>query len=66
MIHISELSNDHVEKVQEVVKEGQEIEAKIIKVQVDEQKIGLSLKSLKNAEDIESSSGEELKESTEA
>ena len=66
LIHISELSNDHVEKVQEVVTEGQEIEAKIIKVQVDEQKIGLSLKSLKNAEDIESSSSEELKESTEA
>lgn len=44
LIHISELSDRHVEKVGDVLKPGQQIEAKIIKLLPDEQKIGLSLK----------------------
>ncbi len=49
LIHISELSYDHVEKVEDVVKVGEEVEAKIIKLIVEEQKIGLTLKGLKEA-----------------
>ena len=44
LIHISELSNKHVDKVTDVVKEGEKITAKIIKLHVEDQKIGLSLK----------------------
>ncbi len=44
LIHISELSKNHVEKVSDIVKQGDKINAKIIKLQVEEQKIGLSLK----------------------
>lgn len=46
LIHISELSNEHVEKVEDVVKEKQKVTAKIIKLIPEEQKIGLSLKNL--------------------
>ena len=44
LIHISELSNKHVDKVTDVVKEGEKIKKKIIKLHVEDQKIGLSLK----------------------
>ena len=45
MIHVSELKNGFVEKVEDVVKLGNFVRAKIIKV--DNGKIGLSLKALK-------------------
>ena len=45
LIHISELSDQHVQAVTDVVNPGDEISATIIKVVPDEQKIGLSLKS---------------------
>jgi small subunit ribosomal protein S1 len=44
LIHISELSYDHIDKVEDVVKIGEKVQAKIIKLMPDEQKIGLSLK----------------------
>ena len=46
LIHISELSNSRVEKVEDVVKTGQVVEAKIVKLVPEEQKIGLSIKAL--------------------
>jgi ribosomal protein S1 len=46
LIHISELSYDHIEKAEEAVKPGQEVTAKIIKLLPDEQKIGLTLKGI--------------------
>ncbi len=45
LIHISELANEHVEKVEDVVKPKQIVTARIIKLIPEEQKIGLSLKS---------------------
>ena len=53
LIHISELSYDHVDKVEDVLKVGDEVEARIIKLVPEEQKIGLSLKGVhgKDGED---------------
>ncbi|MFT5171348.1 MAG: small subunit ribosomal protein S1 [Candidatus Marinamargulisbacteria bacterium] len=57
LIHISELSERHVSKVEDVLNVGDTIDARIIKLIPDEQKIGLSLKQL----DGESSSVPESK-----
>ena len=42
LVHISELSNERVNKVEDIVKEGQEVVVKVIEVQ-DSGKIGLRL-----------------------
>jgi len=44
LLHISELSDQKVENPQDIVKSGQELEVKILRVDTDERKIGLSLK----------------------
>jgi len=44
LLHVSELADHKVENPQEVVKVGDEIEVKILRVDTDERKIGLSLK----------------------
>lgn len=43
-IHISELSGKPVEKIEDLVKIGNEIQAKIIKVDIENRKISLSIK----------------------
>ena len=50
LIHISELSNERVGKVEDVVSVGDVVSARIIKLVPDEQRIGLSLKALQGAE----------------
>ena len=45
LIHISELSNVRVSQVNKVVQEGQEVEVKILSVDRENQRIGLSLKA---------------------
>ena len=45
LIHISQLSHDRVEKVKDVLKIGDEVEARVIKVDSDERRIGLSIKA---------------------
>ena len=44
LLHISELADHKVENPQDVVKQDQEIEVKILRVDLDDRKIGLSLK----------------------
>ncbi|MBX3373100.1 MAG: 30S ribosomal protein S1 [Phycisphaeraceae bacterium] len=44
LLHISELSDQKVENPQDVVKSGQEVDVKILRVDIDDRKIGLSLK----------------------
>lgn len=46
MIHVSELKNDYVKKVEDVVKLGDVVKAKVIRVDPDG-RIGLSMKALK-------------------
>jgi small subunit ribosomal protein S1 len=44
LLHISELADHKVENPQDVVQAGQEVEVKILRVDLEERKIGLSLK----------------------
>jgi small subunit ribosomal protein S1 len=44
LLHISEISDQKIEKPEEALKVGQELEVKILRVDGDERKIGLSLK----------------------
>ncbi|MCE9592142.1 MAG: 30S ribosomal protein S1 [Planctomycetes bacterium] len=44
LLHISELADHKVENPQDVVQVGQDVEVKILRVDLDERKIGLSLK----------------------
>ena len=46
LIHISQLSRDHVDKVKDVLKVGDEVEARVIKVDTNERRIGLSIKAV--------------------
>jgi len=50
LIHISELSNDRVSHPREVVKRGDELTLRIVKIDVKERRLGLSLKSVKSTE----------------
>jgi small subunit ribosomal protein S1 len=45
LIHISELAHHKVYKVENVVKEGDEVECKVLSVEPEAQRIGLSLKA---------------------
>ena len=45
LVHISQLSEEHVGKVKEVVNIGEEVEARVIKVDKAERRIGLSIKA---------------------
>src|SRR6202790_4921182 len=45
LVHISQISNDRVEKVKEVLKIGQEVSARVIKADKTERRIGLSIKA---------------------
>jgi small subunit ribosomal protein S1 len=44
LLHISEISDQKIEKPEEALKVGQELEVKILRVDSEERKIGLSLK----------------------
>jgi small subunit ribosomal protein S1 len=44
LLHISELSDQKVEEPQDIVKVGEDIEVKILRVDIEDRKIGLSLK----------------------
>lgn len=54
LIHISQLSHRHVANTEEVVTAGDEVEAKIINIEPDERKVGLSLKELEDKEEQKS------------
>lgn len=46
LIHISQLSNKHVAKPADVVKVGDEVDVKIIEINEENQKVGLSMRAL--------------------
>jgi len=50
LLHISEISDQKVEKPEDQLKVGQELDVKILRVDIDERKIGLSLKRAQWAE----------------
>src|SRR3984885_12170511 len=59
LVHISQLSEEHVAKVKDVLKVGQEVEARVIKGDKAERRIGLSIKAANYSD-------EELRRETEA
>ena len=46
LLHVSQISHEHVEKPADVLKIGQEVEAKIVDFNEDDKKISLSIKAL--------------------
>ena len=58
LLHISELSDDKIEDPESVVKVGDEIEVKVLRVDTDERKIGLSLKRVDWGEEQEKAAAE--------
>ena len=50
LVHISEISNERVEKVSDVLKVGDEVKVKLLDVDFDKKRISLSMKALLNDE----------------
>ena len=48
LVHISEISNERVEKVSDVLSVGQEVEVKLTDVDYDRKRISLSMKAVQN------------------
>jgi small subunit ribosomal protein S1 len=46
LIHISELGTNRVRRVRDVVQEGKEVEVQIVSIDVEQKRIGLSLKAI--------------------
>jgi ribosomal protein S1 len=53
LVHISEISNERVEKVSDVLKVGDEVKVKLLDVDFDKKRISLSMKALLNDEGSE-------------
>lgn len=51
LVHISQISDAHVEKVKDVLNIGDEVEARIVKIDPVEHRIGLSIKAAKIADE---------------
>jgi len=51
LVHISQISDDHVAKIRDVLQPGQEVEARVIKIDPIDRRIGLSIKAAKLPED---------------
>jgi len=69
LVHISQISDQRVEKVKDALEVGQEVEARVVKVDRGERRIGLSIRAMSMTEEevrnlVAEASGEE-KESAE-
>jgi small subunit ribosomal protein S1 len=51
LVHISQISEERVEKVKDHLKEGDEVSARVIKIDREERRIGLSIKAANYDED---------------
>jgi small subunit ribosomal protein S1 len=45
LVHISQINEERVEKIKDVLNEGEEVTARVIKIDKDERRIGLSIKA---------------------
>jgi small subunit ribosomal protein S1 len=66
LVHISELSHKRVFRTSDVVKEGQEIEAKVLSVDPDAQRMSLSMKALEGRVDTAEEAAEDEPEESPA
>jgi len=53
LIHVSQLSNERVDKPQQLFQPGQDVEAEVTQIDTRERKIGLSIKALRRSEERE-------------
>ena len=51
LVHISQVSEEHVDKIKNVLKAGQEVTARVIKIDKGERRIGLSIKAASYTEE---------------
>ncbi len=51
LVHISQISDEHVAKIRDVLQPGQDVEARVIKIDPIDRRIGLSIKAAKVSED---------------
>ena len=51
LVHVSQISEERIEKIKDVLQEGQEVTARVIKIDRDERRIGLSIKAAAYNED---------------
>ena len=58
LLHVSQISKEHVEKPSDVLSVGQEIEAKVVDFNEEEKKISLSVKALLVPEEEEAADAE--------
>jgi small subunit ribosomal protein S1 len=58
LLHVSEMADHKVENPQDIVKVGDEVEVKILRVDMEERKIGLSLKRAQWAAEDQGAGGE--------
>ena len=59
LLHVSQISKEHVDKPSDVLKIGQEVEAKVVDFNKEEHKISLSIKALLNDAQTDEESVEE-------
>jgi small subunit ribosomal protein S1 len=50
LVHISQISEERIEKVKDVLKPGQEVTARVIKIDREERRLGLSIKAANYSE----------------
>jgi small subunit ribosomal protein S1 len=50
LVHISQISEDRVEKIKDVLNEGDDVEARVVKIDKEERRIGLSIKAANYSE----------------
>ncbi|MBN1937569.1 MAG: 30S ribosomal protein S1 [Anaerolineae bacterium] len=66
LIHISELSNEHIAHPKEVVKEGDVVTLRVIRIDPERRRIGLSMKRVDSAEYLNQDWQEEILEQDES
>lgn len=59
LLHVSQISKEHVEKPSDVLKVGQEVTAKVVDLNEADKKISLSIKALETEEAVEEETVEE-------
>ncbi|HJZ56664.1 MAG TPA: S1 RNA-binding domain-containing protein, partial [Gemmataceae bacterium] len=59
LIHISQLSNQRIRRVRDVVEEGQSVLVEVMNVDSENRRIGLSLKSIASTEEAAAAAAEE-------
>jgi small subunit ribosomal protein S1 len=64
LLHISELADHKIEKPQDIVKLGDEVEVKILRVDIESRKIGLSLRRARWAAEEQAAKADQQRTST--